>query len=424
MYFCLYLPKAKLKIKKITQMKKSLLLLLTGSFFMFTACKSELDLDKELKFSKLTVEEQKQKVEDSGIEFVNAMNGMQDTKAMIAIGEFLSLTNGSAAYAPLKRLKSDLVNRNAKVFTNFDRQLRVAAVESSLWGEWEWNSTYGELELINELENKAIIRFPASSTSTTNNGLITITYTESSVEVPETGEMFPSEITFVMKVDNKEVMSADYNGTYYADGSPKEVTQKFDLDTYNWTAKISNNQKKASESYEFKKGSTTLLKSEAAVEGNLKVDNIQTAGENGTPENIINSFALYFQVSNIAVKGGTTDFKGLVTAIKAIDEDQTEKEYYNALAQTINKYMVTYAFFVDDNRKFADVEYYVVEDVYEDYQYNNTTYQFELVTITNYYLQPRMIMSDGSKVDVEEYVQNGFEDLLDQIEALANDYDY
>jgi len=35
-----------------------------------------------------------------------------------------------------------------------------------------------------------------------------------------------------------------------------------------------------------------------------------------------------------------------------------------------------------------------------------------------------MIMSDGSKVDVEEYVQNGFDDLLDQIEDLANDYDY
>lgn len=405
-------------------MKRSLLLLLTGVTFMFTACKSELDLDNELKFSKLTVEEQKQKVEDSGIEFVNAMEGMQDTKAMIAIDEFISISNGSAANAPLKRLKSDLVNRNAKVFTNFDRQLRVAAVESSLWGERKWNSAEGEWELVKELENKAIIHFPASSSSKTNNCLITITYKESTVEVPETGEMYPSEITFVMEVDGKEVMSAEYNGTYYADGSPKEVTQKFDLDSYEWRAEISNNQKKATESYKFKKGTKTLLRSEAVVEGTLKVDNIQAAGENETPEDVVNNFAVYFQVMDLAIKGGTNDFKGFVTAIKAIDDNQTEKQYYNTLAQTINQYMVTYAFFVDDNRKFADVEYYVVEDVYQDYLYNNATYQFELVTITNYYLQPRMIMSDGSKVDVDEYVENGFDDLLDQIEDLANDYDY
>lgn len=409
-------------------MKKSLLLLLTGSFFMFTACKSELDLDKELKFSKLTVEEQKQKVEDNGIEFVNAMEGMQNTKAMIAVDEFISMSNGSAANAPLKRLKSDLVNRNAKAFTNFDKQLRVAAVESSLWGERKWNSAEGEWELVKELENKAIIHFPASSSSKTNNCLITITYKESTVEVPETGEMYPSEITFVMEVDSKEVMSAEYKGTYYADGSPKEVTQKFDLDTYRWTAQISNNQKKASESYEFKKGTKTLLKSEAAVEGTLKVDDIQTSVNDESPEDAINNFAVYFQVMDLAIKGGTKDFKPMITELKAIDSDLSSEDYAKEEAKILNKYLVIYAYFVDDNRKFADVEFYVYEDIYtyQTYQYNNQTYQYDLVTVseTNYYLQPRMIMSDGSKVDVEEYVQNGFDDLLDQIEDLANDYDY
>jgi hypothetical protein len=143
-------------------MKKSLLLLLTGVSFLFTACKSELDLDTELKFSKLSVEEQKQKVEDNGIEFVTAMEGMQDTKAMIAVDEFLSVANGSGSYAPLKKLKHDLVSRNAQVFTNFDKQLRAAAVESEMWGEWTWNFSTEELDLVKELNNKSIIHFPAS----------------------------------------------------------------------------------------------------------------------------------------------------------------------------------------------------------------------------------------------------------------------
>lgn len=409
-------------------MKKSLLLLLTGVSFLFTACKSELDLDTELKFSKLSVEEQKQKVEDNGIEFVTAMEGMQDTKAMIAVDEFLSVANGSGSYAPLKKLKYDLVSRNAQVFTNFDKQLRAAAVESEMWGEWTWNFSTEELDLVKELNNKSIIHFPASSSSKTNNGLITIVYEESTTEVPETGEMYPSKITFVMEVDNKEVMSAEYNGTYYADGSPKAVTQKFDLEDYSWTAEISNNQKKASESYEFKKGSKTLLKSEAVVEGTLKADEIQSAGENGTPENVVNSFAVYFQMMDIAVKGGTTDFKAMVKELKAVNTDLGQEKYMKATADIINKYMVAYAFFVDDNRKFADIEFYVYEDSYsyQTYEYNYETNQYELVTVSgkDYYLQPRMIMSDGSKVDIEEYVESGFEDLLDQIEDLTNDYDY
>ena len=66
--------------------------MLGAAFLTFNACKSELDLDKELKFSKLSVEEQKQKIEESGTEFIDAMEGIQETQAMTTMMNMLTMT--------------------------------------------------------------------------------------------------------------------------------------------------------------------------------------------------------------------------------------------------------------------------------------------------------------------------------------------
>ena len=76
-------------------------------------------------------------------------------------------------------------------------------------------------------------------------------------------------------------------------------------------------------------------------------------------------------------------------------------------AEIANKYIVCTAFFVDDNRKFADVEYYVVKADYEDI----------------YNLAPRFVLSDGSKVDAQEYVQEGFDDLIKRLQDMTGSYD-
>ena len=405
--------------------KYSLFLMLGAAFLTFNACKSELDLDKELKFSKLSVEEQKQKIEESGTEFIDAMEGIQETQAMTTMMNMLTMTGGEVFSAPMQKLSADIKNARKDAFTNFDKQMRVSYVDSEVWGEYEYNFETEEMEKTKDLTNKIVARFPATAASTKNNAVITITYEESSVVVPDSdGEKYPSKITYKMTVDSKEAMSADFSGTYYKDGSPKKVTQSLKMDDYKWTAEIANDQKTASESYEFKKGSKTMIKSVAEVSGTLKADELQDAIDNESPQDAIAKFAVYFQVMNVAVKGGTSDFKKMADEGQALDSEKlSDKEYAEKTAEILNKYMVCTAFFVDDNRKFADVELYVVEEV-DQYTYYDW-YQEKYVTETHYYynLAPRFVLSDGSKVDAQEYVQEGFDDLIKRLQDMTGSYD-
>jgi hypothetical protein len=281
------------------------------------------------------------------------------------------------------------------------------------------------------------VSFPASEAAKNNkknNAVITVTYEESTVAIPYEDDMeleevgidkLPSKITFSMTVDGSEVMSADFSGKYYDDATPKEVKQSLTMETFEWTAEIKNDKKTASESYEFKNGKTTLLKSSAEVKGTLTEAELQKASENGTPEDAISEFAIYFQVMDVAVKGGTYELKKLVSEINAIDSEKlTEKQYAEKSAEVLNKYMICTAFFVDENRKFADVEFYAVEYTDEWSYYDQYQQKYIYESNTYYDIAPRFILSDGSKVAVEEYVEKGFEGIVDKIEDMENDFDY
>lgn len=408
-------------------MKKSNLFLSLGVILLSTiACDSELDLDKDLKFSKLPVEEQKQKIEENGIQLVNSMEGLLETEAMATMANMISLSESDGYYnAPMQRLISDLKRGNKNAISNFDKQMRVSYVESDVWGEYSYNFETGEMDKTRTLVNKLIIHFPADSVTTTNNAEITINYEESSVKVPESEDYYPSKITFTMKVNSNVVMSASFNGSYYSDGSPEQVTQTLNIDSYSWTAEVKNSKKKASESYEFKKGKTIILKSVAELNGKLTEEQLQNAFENGTPEDAIENFAVYFQAMDIAIKGGTTDFKKLVNEIKSVDEGSqlTQKQYADEMVRILNKHLTCIAFFVEDNRKFADVELYVEEATGENYYYNYNTGQYEIETYTYYTAAPRFVLSDGSKVSAEEFVQTGFDNLISKIEEMVEAYE-
>lgn len=408
-------------------MKKSNLFLSLGVILLSTiACDSELDLDKDLKFSKLPVEEQKQKIEENGIQLVNSMEGLLETEAMATMANMISLSESDGYYdAPMQRLISDLRRGNKNAISNFDKQMRVSYVESDVWGEYSYNFETGEMEKTRTLVNKLIIHFPADSVTTTNNAEITINYEESSVKVPESEDYYPSKITFTMKVNSNVVMSASFNGSYYSDGSPEQVTQTLNIDSYSWTAEVKNSKKKASESYEFKKGKTIILKSVAELNGKLTEEQLQNAFENDTPEDAIEDFAVYFQAMDIAIKGGTTDFKKLATDIRNLNEESnlSGQEYDNEMVRILNKHLTCIAFFVEDERKFADVELYLEERIVEDYYYNYYTGQYETETYTVSALTPRFVLSDGSKVSAEEFVQTGFDNLISKIEEMVESYE-
>lgn len=390
-------------------MKKIIFLVATAiiTLFALNSCRDKMDLDKTLKFSTLTVEQQKQSIEQSGLDFVNKMDGMKNTKAMIALQAFSSRSNSNVSFAPaVRQLQLNLSKNEVKSLEVFDKQMRAASEEDiDIWGEWTWNFSMNKFEQTSDFTNKAIFNFPATETSTTNNAKLTIIFVNSNVVAPNTNpvQYMPSNISVVLKVDDKVAMTADFTASYAADATPIRAKQTLEIDKYKWTAEFLNTFEEVSAKYEFKYGTLTLIKMELGATGTMTA----AAYENSEgPQDVFTSGAVYFQVMNLACLGGVNDVYAFEAEMNGI-ENTNDRTYADKRVSVINKHLILYGYFVDKKQKFADVEFYVVElKVWNAYiNAYETKYKFE----------PRFVLSDGSKVDIQTYFKIGFEELIDKL---------
>lgn len=212
-------------------------------------------------------------------------------------------------------------------------------------------------------------------------------------------------------------------------------------------------------------GSFTATQIEAIIN-----DKTETNG----PDDIVKSAFMSFQIMNVAVYGKISDTKGFMTEGNALKPDSivhkdlyynyTEyiypKSYRDSQVLIFNKYLKFYGYFVAENAKFADVEFYTVEgqepdynkqatlvytatstgyynpptvtvkyDYYStDYNYNyNTgvyTYTYTYYaypTKTVYNAQPRLVLSDGSKItDFNAYANDNFQTVITKFQSMFN----
>lgn len=399
-------------------MKKNLLSIASAIVFLlaFNSCADKLDLDKTLSFSKLTVEEQKQSIEQNGLDFMAKMDGLNDTKAMAALNAFVVNTGMSPAGAPafvkpISQLRTNIMRNDVKALDKFNGQMKVMAAEDNdIWGTYTWNSTIEDFDYSPSTNTTITVLFPATEGSTSNTGELKLTYVESDVQAPDTdpAQYMPKSIDMVIKVSGSVVLEATYSGSYNSDATPKKVTQTLKIDKYNWKFEFANDAEDASVKYSVKYGTEVLMQIEAAAAGTLTATAIENSlgSKDGGPQDIFNSGAVYFQVMNIAMVGGFKDFQAFYEEGSALDEE--DENYYQNEADVWNKYLVMYAYFVKEKKKFADVEFYV------------NTYSDDYDTYTE--VAPRLVLSDGSKQTIEEFFTTGFEDLIAEIQSYQTEY--
>jgi hypothetical protein len=374
------------------------------------SCDKDLDLDSKLKFSTLTVEQQKTKIEENGLELMESLEKVTETTLFKTMDDFMS-ANEDLSLPHLYFISTAVARHDAKSLNNLDRQLRIAAEDDSFWGEYVWNADMQEFEKIRSLTNQLIAKFPASVSDTENKAVLTLTYQESTVKVPDTDDLYPSAITCVVTIEGKEALKAEFKGEYKADGTPANASYSMKVDDYKWVASMKNTTKELSEEFEFSYKANTLIKSVASVKGDLTVDKIENSED---VEDVLSYASVYLQVMDVAVLSGVKDVKAFAKEMKALTYSDT-KESYQRECDVINKHFIGYGTFVKDKKKFADVEFYVVEviDYYWDMDY--TTYEWVQKEIVYYEFAPRFVLGDGSKVSIEEYFSTGFDNLIQKL---------
>ncbi len=437
---------------------------------LLTSCKKE---EKGEKFSTLSVEENKGKIEDSGIKMVRTMDDMTDMQTIdisISMGDKLSMDDPFSD--GLK--KSEIANTISAIagagngdFNDLYSNLKSAPIIpddpssiEELWnavlGTYSWNSG---AEVWDYTAGGDIVKFqfPSTETGTTNNAeLIISDYAGVVIETPideeYTGDL-PVALSMKLTVDGTTFMTYTYAASFNSEGIPSAFASDLTIEEFSWSFDFTNNDKKVSSNYTFTHNGETAMKMGGTIEGIFTeehyeanteycYDDYKIDPETGwyeyyevcvsSPdlvegdyyweetefEEIIHKASANFQLFNIAIRGNV-DIKTLVNKIDGIyenedddgfDDDQAESDAIDAVNEFINLRVID----LSANTIIAKAEAYMKHETNE--------------WGTDSYLDIRFVFGDGSYVDAETYFNDGFDSFINEMNAfirsLNAEYDF
>jgi hypothetical protein len=452
-------------------MKRNLIILGILLMMFFIACEKDkktggdqTDPAFNAPFSNNTTEENKDNLEETGVDMMDEISQLEDIQAIEVIIEFINLMDSTYEEEQEAMQLLEPLEMVASVKTgdanpeDVLREIKSTAEDPvSLSEEWDniaarysWNSDHGNWDSTGS-EGALIFEFPGLEGDETNTAVLTVSNVNF-YDIPDPMEAWPSEeiepelpssLQVDLKYNGNTVSSFNFSAAYATSGLPTSINATLSVDEFLFVVTMTHNPfTNASITSSFKHNNNILIEVYAAANGDWSNENI----ENNTvthydtvyiwnwdpelgwyetdeidwidewdeveAEEIINSANAHLIVMTIKM-AGMVNIKQLADIIKELEEDEeiTEEEAMDQLVEAINTHAALVVVYKDTNEKIADLEFYKVYDSDED----------------DYYLDARFIFADGSKVDAETYFEEGFDDLVDAlndfITELNEEYD-
>jgi hypothetical protein len=430
-----------MKMKKI-----SILLFSLAIMALFaTSCKKDSSSSpSEPGFSNNTVEQNKQSMEQSGIDLVNNMDQLRTNTGIKTLAALADLTSQNTSIQKCGLQKSKIFeviyvaksisqgNRSVENISNqlkstkaFSEDTTIAQVFESNKGTWNWDPQLGDF-VKTPGGNSIIINFPAVKGSTVNNATITLySYTGQHITsiIDDYNGDYPTGLSMDMKVDNQKVMAYNFAATYNSDGTPSSVTTSWELTPFIFSVSFINTQSKVSIDYSLKNAANVIVDLGWSASGNFTKSNIDNSTN---PSTVVTSTTAFFQLMNVKITG-TLNIKDLNSRLNTIQNDQSLDDSTRAYkeADAANADMSLYIMFVDKGTKIADVIAYPkkVTETYSSWDYNPYTQQWYEVQMKDTYYDTdfRFAFKDQTKVDAKTYFGAGFQTLLDDINKFIAD---
>ncbi len=381
-------------------------LLASASLFMFS-CKDDDEVKPDVtipdKFSDLTPEQHKAKLEENGLQLIEDMEGLKDLNAIEAIINFVDLMSDDEDVYYTKDLFNAItvLDKNA-ASTEIFSAMRVKEGDGSIQemyeaeiGVYTWNPTFEEWDY-QETGSAIVYKFPANAEENTNNATLTIkdykgVTVANPLDADYSGDL-PTNLVVELKIDATVVMKYSFNAQYNNEGIPSLAKSTLELSPYVYAVEATNNSKEISLNYSLKKSAKVLIALGSKAGGLFDEDNLENGEE---ISDVFHTAEAYFQVMNIKI-AGTVDIKKLEAETLNLDGPSQQ------MVKAFNDYVDLAVIYADSNEKLAEIDFYL--GTYGD-------------------LDARMVFGDGSKTNLEVYFNNGFDDLLAEIEDLLSEFE-
>ena len=436
-------------------MKKSLFLIALAAMVLFSCKKDDETSPFDANYTDETPEQSKANVEQNAIDLVDQLDNLSSATAI----EVLMHLNQLQSAEPVKSLSTSPVlsplslistlnesNSVSRLFEGLkttgdlvaEDPVAFSALFDSIAGKYTYNFLTGEFDE-SELADQVVIEFPGKETDQSNTAVITVeNFSVASISEPmeqwpqDLAAELPASINADLKYNGTSLAGVNFNASYASTGMPTKVTIEVYVDDFTFTtAVVHSPYSSASWKNTLKYSDDILFETYIAAEGNWSVENIDENVDETTYtddygtwtetevhiEEIINNANAHVILMNLQVVG-KVNLKVLGDAIWALDEEReliSEEAYAQAAVDAINANARLIVIYRDTNTKIAEAEAYV-ESYYDSY-----------TETTEYEPAMRFVYADGSKVDVETYVNseldNFYNSVNDFIDKLNAEYD-
>ncbi|WP_430810098.1 MULTISPECIES: hypothetical protein [unclassified Carboxylicivirga] len=401
--------------------------LMLGSMIAFTACSD--DEAKGDVFSDLTPEAHKQEIEREGVALVKKMEAAKSLETFDVIDGFFTLMDRTTAQPPvaLAMPLTELQNLSEGNKTMVSApaalvaQYRISDEFKSQTGIYEWDEEATDWRLLAASDTEATFRFTvkeqAAEISVYNFSTKDATHQD---EYAETVTELPLSLNAHVKLGEAVLTSFSLVAEWNEDDTPRNIVETITLEDFSFTGELVNTNTVVSAGTAFKYNSDVIYANGFQLDGNFSYDEIfntipQEGGDMNSvfAQEVLARANAWFQLGNIKIEG-IFDVKGFmdgfVDKAGSLTENSTEEDFNNMMVELINEYALFYVRFADSNEIIAKGEFYLKE--VNDY-YGGT------------HVEPAflMVFGDGSKVSVDDFVKEGFGDLITELEAFTKAMD-
>lgn len=404
------------------------------ALMLAVACKKDEEKDPfKASYTTETVQESKTNVEQNAIDLVDHLDALSTAKGIQVIMNLADLqsanTTKSTLQSPVLKPLSIISSLNDKnqiknVFKNMQEAgsllesdpIAVSAVFDSLVGKYTYNFVTDEFDKT-VLAGKIVFEFPGLENDQTNTAVVTVD-NFSATDISDPGENWPSGlanelptgIRIGLKYNNVSVAGISLSAAYKSDGMPTKVNVEIFVDDFTLSMTATHSPyTSASNKNTLKFKGDILFETYIAAEGDWSPENINS--DNIDIEDIINNANAHLILMNLQVVG-KVNMKTLADTITAIDERKdliSEEQTAQAVVDAINANAELIVIYRDSNKKIAEAEAYVASEV-DDYSGE-----------TNYYPAMRFVYADGSKVDIDTYMNTEMENFYDSLNQFIDD---
>lgn len=391
-------------------MKKSILFVLSGLLFtsMFYGCNddNELDLSEAMAFSKLSVEQQKLKIETNHNSFADTLD-LFSQSSPVKIMEYLSvlLDQSQQHSAAVKTFSENLTKKPSLSVRTAGLQLMDRSTEDLAPGEYVYNATLHSFEKLKDLVDKLLIRFPATATATSNNAVFTLDFSNTGTKSADDGTFYPVKVNCSLAANAVSQILGGFTAKYKADGATDNMKETLVVGEYSFVTSVTNTNKKLKKTFEARIGKALVVKNMDELNGNITKSDLKER----KPAGAISKVATSVQVLNMTIVSGTDFFEDLMKDMNLLEAEVLDaKTYAEKKAELLNLYMVCYGYFADQNRKFADIKYFAVENAV-----GQPSVSYDVVA--------RFVLKDGAEHEIDDIYKAGLNDMADYTNRFLYD---